>query len=346
MFGISGESLTPDEVSIIRNEDLGGVILFSRNFKDPAQLAELVNSIQKLRGDYPLFIGVDQEGGRVQRFKNQFSHFPSMLELSRHDSPKLVFEVHEVMAKELAACGVNLNFSPCCDILTNQDNKVIGDRSFGDTADKVEKMISAAIRGLQTNNILACPKHFPGHGGTSKDSHIDLPLVKTSLEELKKREVSPFVKATKSRVEFMMMGHLQVDALDENLPTSLSPSAYAFLRQETKFSKIIITDDLEMGAISQKFSAEEAAVLALIAGADILLFQSATNGIKALESVKQALKTKKLIKADLVEKIQKIISVKAESFKNYQPIYIPEITQSFHSVEAKRLLELLKSKDR
>src|SRR5690606_20050759 len=191
------------------------------NFEDPAQLAELVNSIQKHRDEYPLFISVDQEGGRVVRFKNHFTQFPSMMEVANFNSPKLVYEVHEVLAKELSACGVNLIYSPSCDILTNPENKVIGDRAYGTDAETVEKFISAAIRGLQTNGILACAKHFPGHGDTTKDSHFDLPLVKKSLEELKGQEVLPFIKASKSRVEFMMMAHLMVDCLDDKLPTSL-----------------------------------------------------------------------------------------------------------------------------
>ena len=173
MMGISGLSLTPEEKSFIETEKIGGVILFDYNFQDPAQLAELVNSIQKIRDEYPLFIAVDQEGGRVQRFKKHFTQFPSMFEISSHQSPKLVFEVHQVMARELSACGINLSLSPCCDILTNPSNKVIGDRSFGTTAEDVEKYISAAIRGLQTTGLLSCAKHFPGHGDTTKDSHVD-----------------------------------------------------------------------------------------------------------------------------------------------------------------------------
>lgn len=159
--GIKGTTLLPEESEFIKEEKLGGIILFTHNFQDPAQLAELVNSIQKLRDDYPLFISVDQEGGRVLRFKTHFTQFPSMLDLTKMDSPKLIFEVHQVLARELAACGINLSYSPCCDILTNPENKVIGDRAFGSDPDTVEKYISAAIRGLQTSGLLSCAKHFP-----------------------------------------------------------------------------------------------------------------------------------------------------------------------------------------
>lgn len=339
--GIKGTVLDAGEIEFIKNEKLGGIILFSHNFEDPAQLAELINSIQKHRDEYPLFISVDQEGGRVMRFKSHFTQFPSMLELASLNSPKLVFELHEVLAKELAACGVNLSYSPCCDILTNSENKVIGDRAYGRDAESVEKYISAAIRGLQTNGILACAKHFPGHGDTSKDSHFDLPLVKTSLEQLKSRELIPFIKASKSRVEFMMMAHLMVDALDEKLPTSLSPKAYEFLRHETKFSKIVITDDMEMKAIADRFSIEDAAVMAINAGTDMLLYRFMEDADKALKAIREGVKKRTIKKESMIEKLTRVERCKKEFLSNYQPIYIPKIADVFNSQESKRLLAQL-----
>lgn len=340
--GIKGTSLDASEIDFIKNEKLGGIILFPHNFEDPAQLAELVNSIQKHRDEYPLFISVDHEGGKVMRFKKHFTQFPSMMDLAKQNSPKLVFEVHELMAKELHACGINLIFSPCCDILTNPDNKVIGDRAYGTDAETVEKYISAAIRGLQTNGVLACAKHFPGHGDTAQDSHFELPLVKTSIEELRNREMIPFIKASKSRVEFMMMGHLLVDALDEKLPTTLSPKAYEFLRNETKFTKIIITDDMEMKAVADKFSTEEAAVHALNAGADMLMYRHMEEAVKALKGIREAVKKRTIRKESLIEKLGRIERCKKEHYANYQPIYIPKIADAFNSNESKKLQEQFK----
>jgi beta-N-acetylhexosaminidase len=337
--GIKGISLLPEEIEFIKNEKLGGIILFSHNFEDPAQLAELVNSIQKLRDEYPLFISVDQEGGRVIRFKKHFTQFPSMMDLAKTNSPKLIYAVHELLAKELAACGVNLSYSPCCDILTNPENKVIGDRAYGCDAETVEKYISAAIRGLQTNGVLACAKHFPGHGDTSQDSHFDLPLVKTSLAEMRQREMIPFIKASKSRVEFMMMAHLMVDALDEKMPTSLSAKAYDFLRLETKFTKIVITDDMEMKAIADRFTIEESAVLAINAGTDMLLYRFMEDAQKALQAIREAVKKRAIKKEAILEKLGRVERCKKEFLASYQPIYIPKITDAFNSLESKKVLE-------
>src|SRR3989339_735804 len=154
--GISDKVLTSVEKKFIEEQNIGGVILFTKNYESPAQLAELVNSIQQLRQNFPLFIATDHEGGRVIRFKKHFTQFPPMQDIAMLDSPKICFEVHQIMAQELAACGINVNLTPCCDVLTNPANKAIGDRAFSDRPDVVEKFVSSAIRGLQTNNILAC----------------------------------------------------------------------------------------------------------------------------------------------------------------------------------------------
>lgn len=342
--GIKGVSLLPEEAAFIQNEKIGGVILYSHNYGDPAQLAELVNSIQKLRDDYPLFIATGHEDEVDLPFRKQFSQFPSMLEISEINSPKLIFEVSEIIAKELAACGVNLLFSPCCDILTNPNNKYIGNKAYGKDAETVEKNISAVIRGLQTNGVLACAKHFPGMGEVTQNPNVQLPLVKTSIDELKSREVIPFVKASKSRAEFMMMGNVLIDSIDDKLPASLSSKAYSFLRNETKFSKIVVTDDLSMKSISSKFSPEEAALKAIAAGADMLLFKDMGSAQLAISAVRESVKKRLLKKEILLEKLGRIERCKKENFPNYQPIYIPKVADVFNSLEAKKVKETIQSK--
>tara|TARA_R110002072_G_scaffold534_1_gene3433 strand:+ start:44501 stop:45589 length:1089 start_codon:yes stop_codon:yes gene_type:complete len=324
--GISGTSLTDEETTFIEKENIGGVILFSQNFESPAQLAELVNSIQTLRKEYPLFIAVDQEGGRVRRFKEYFTQIPSMYELASLDSPKIMFHVAKIMAEELRACGVNLNLAPVCDVWTNPKNKVIGDRSFGNNVLDVEKNCSAIIRGLQTNGVLSCAKHFPGHGSTTKDSHFDLPIVKTPLDILEKVDFSPFNKAVKSRVEFVMMAHLIVDAIDEELPCSLSPKAHSILRDQLRFNKLIISDDMEMHAITKHFGAGDAAVKAIIAGTNIVEYKTMEGAKAGLEGLKEAHKTKKLKNEVLNERLARILESKKQNLSEYSPVYIPEIT--------------------
>ncbi len=339
--GIEGITITEEEKKFILDNNIGGVILFKQNYSDPGQLAELVNEIQTLRDEYPLFISVDQEGGRVKRFQSHFTQFPSMYDIGKKDSPKLTFEAHKILAEELNACGVNLNFSPCCDIWSNPKNAVIGDRAFGTTAEDVEKHVSAAIRGLHTGGVLACAKHFPGHGNTLKDSHYDLPFVKKTLEELREEELIPFQKASKSRSEFIMMAHLVVDAIDKEHPCTLSKKAYDFLRDELKYKKIIITDDMEMKAVADRYTIEEAAVMALDAGADIIMYRSFEKTKLAYESVMQAIKEQKLSRTDLDAKVKRVMNCKRKFFKEYKPIYIPTVSKMLKDDRQSEILDKL-----
>ena len=342
--GITGTSLKEEERRFLEKENIGGIILFSDNYESPAQLAELINEVQKCRKEYPLFISVDHEGGRVIRFKHDFIQFPSMLELSKLDSPKLVFSVAKIIAEELTAVGVNLNFSPVCDILTNPENKVIGDRAFGENEETVSKYVSSTIRGFQTNGLIACAKHFPGHGDTTKDSHYDLPLVKNSIESIREREFQPFIKSIKARVEFVMMGHLRVDAIDEELPTTLSKKAYRIIREELRFNKIIITDDMEMGAIEKYYDCGDSAIMALNAGADIIQYRSFEKSVDVYEKVQEAIKTKKIKNSDVSDKFNRIQDVKKQYLSSYKPIYIPEITKKVNTSTNQNFLKNLLDK--
>lgn len=339
--GISGLSLTDEEAEFIETESIGGIVLFSENYDSPAQLAELINSIQKLRDDYPLYISVDHEGGRVCRFRKHFTQFPSMMEVASLGSPKLCYDVSTIMAEELKACGVNLNLAPVCDILTNDSNKVIGDRAFGRNHEEVSKYVSSAIRGFQTVGIQACAKHFPGHGSTTKDSHFDLPYITKSLTELKEEEIRPFIKAIKSRVEFVMMAHLVVDAFDKERPCTLSEAAHTFLRKELKFTNIIISDDMQMKAITDNYSTAEAAVLAINAGTDVIEYKDMSAARDALNGLKEALKKKEIKNEVVKDRIQRVLNSKKRHLADYSPVYIPELGKKVNSRQSQLFIENL-----
>lgn len=342
--GISGTSLLDEERQFLEKENIAGVILFSNNYESPAQLAELVNQIQTTRKEYPLFVCVDNEGGRVFRFKNGFTKVPPMMELGSLNSPKTVFECSQIMAKELKACGINLNLAPVCDIVNNEQNKVIGDRAFGKNAETVSKYISSVIRGLQTSDILSCAKHFPGHGCTTKDSHFDLPIIKKPLDEIRKEEFLPFVKAVKSRVEFVMMAHVIVEELNSELPTSLCPESYSILRDELRYTKLIITDDMQMKAIADRYSYEEAAVMAINAGADIIEYKDMEFAKRALEGLKKAQKNQVLKNETILDRYNRVMDCKERNLKDYKPIYIPEISKIVGTKSSQEYIEEVKSK--
>tara|TARA_B100001971_G_scaffold214585_1_gene252794 strand:- start:11411 stop:12475 length:1065 start_codon:yes stop_codon:yes gene_type:complete len=339
--GIEGKSLSDSEKEFLESNNIGGIILFEKNYDSPAQLAELINQIQTCRDDYPLFITIDQEGGRVKRLKHTFFQSPAMFDIAKQDSPKLTFEVHKLMAEQLKACGINLDYSPCCDIWSNPKNNVIGDRSFGTSPEVVEKHVSAAIRGLQTGKIISCAKHFPGHGDTLKDSHYDLPYVKKSLEELEQFELIPFQKAAKSRCETMMMAHLVVDAIDPELPTSLSKKAYDYLRSSLKFNRVVFTDDMEMHAITDNYGVAESSVMAIEAGADIVIYRSMEAARTAYDAIKKAINDRKLELSYIDEKLKRIFELKKSYLDEYTPVYIPEIDKSMNHQKANELSEKL-----
>jgi beta-N-acetylhexosaminidase len=341
MTGISGTKLQEKEAQFIEQENVGGVILFSRNYENPTQLCGLVNSIQDLRQFAPLFIAVDHEGGRVIRFKTGFTQFPAMGEISKKISPRECFDIYQVMARQLLSCGVNLNFAPVGDILTNPENKVIGDRSFGTTSEEVCHFIAAAIRGLQSNGVMACVKHFPGHGDTVADSHEELPVVKATMNELRSREFWPFIKASKSRVEFIMMAHLLVDCIDSKLPTSLSPNAYNIIRRDLRCRQLIITDSMNMKAITANYGIEEAAVMAVSAGADILLYENTVDALKALTSIREGIKSRRLRKSDIDEKCRHIAEVKKRYLSNYMAVPVTRISKPFNPADGQGLLAFL-----
>lgn len=338
IVGLAGTSLTEREESFIKETNPGGVILFKNNYENPAQLAELSNKIQSLKSTHPFFISADQEGGRVQRFKEPFTVFPPMYEIAKLNSPKLCYEVHKTIAKELIACGINLNFSPCCDVLFNEKNTVIGDRSFGENPVEVEKYVSAAIRGLQTHGVISVAKHFPGHGSTIKDSHYDLPFIDATVDEIIEKELQPFKKASRSRVVGMMMAHLQIDSIDESAPTSLSKKAYVFLREQLKFQGLIITDDMEMGAISKNQGIPEACCQALIAGADLICIRNFDEGEKAIQLLQVKLANGELDEQIFSDKLARINNVKSQYLKDIKPIYIPQLTEVFDNEETQVLM--------
>ncbi len=342
MIGVAGLQLTPSEASFIRASNIGGVTLFAYNYEAPAQLAELINEIQKCREDQPLFIAVDQEGGRVQRFKNGFSIYPPLGDMGKIDSPKTTYEVHQMLGRELFSVGVNLNYSPVCDVWSNPLNKVIGDRAFSDKTEVVEKHVSAAIRGLHESNLIACAKHFPGHGSTKKDSHLDLPYVTHSMDFWEEVELPPFKKAAKSRVDMVMMAHLVVDIIDKDKPCTISPKAYQLLRDTLKFDKVIITDELEMNAIKDHFGVIEASIEALNAGADQVLYRNFEMSVNCYEAAVKAYEKKQLKASDIQAKYNRIIKLKEEKLSNYKPVVIPELKKNMNVAAHTAYLNKLK----
>jgi beta-N-acetylhexosaminidase len=268
--------------SLAREFSLGGVIFFARNIEAPEQVAELSQDAQSLASTLPLWISVDQEGGRVARLKAPFTVWPPMATLGRSGDETLARRFAKALATELRAVGITLDYAPVLDIHTNPKNPIIGDRALAEDADSVARLGAVIIQTLQSNGVAACGKHFPGHGDTSVDSHLDLPLVEHPPDRIRRVELVPFREAITSGVAFIMTAHVLVPSLDEEKPATLSRRiVFGMLREELGFDGVILSDDLEMKAIAKSYTVPDAAVQAIAAGCDALLVCSGDVEVQA-----------------------------------------------------------------
>src|SRR5688572_18842300 len=252
--GFAGHTIPQDLKRLAREFDLGGVIYFARNVESPEQVAELSREARELAQQIPLWISVDQEGGRVARLRTPFTVWPPMNTLGRSGDEKLAERFARALAAELKAVGISLDYTPVLDVHTNPKNPVIGDRSLAERAGDVAKLGSAIIRTLQAEGIAACGKHFPGHGDTSVDSHFELPLIEHPPDRLDAVELVPFKAAIEADVASIMTAHILMPALDEERPATLSPRVVTdMLKNDLGYQGLVLSDDLEMKAISGRY---------------------------------------------------------------------------------------------
>ena len=251
---------------------VAGLILFGRNIDDTEQAAELIATCTAGTDPaLPMLICVDQEGGRVARFREPVIELPPMRTLAAAGDPRLTRDAGRVLGRQLRAIGINLDFAPVLDVDTNPDNPVIGDRAFGRTPDAVIEQALAFADGLHDGGVLSCGKHFPGHGDTDLDSHLALPHLRHDRARLNDVELRPF-RAAAQRIPSMMTAHVVFDAVDSDVPATMSRAAIVeLLREDLGFEGAVFSDDLEMNAITERYTIEEAGVLAIEAGCDLLL---------------------------------------------------------------------------
>jgi beta-N-acetylhexosaminidase len=267
-------------------DGVGGVVLFARDIQSPDQLAELTASLRAERPD--LLIAVDEEGGDVTRLEaEEGSSFPGNLALGAVDDVSLTRRVGAAICGELAAAGVNFDLAPVADVIVDPANPIVGVRSFGSDAALVSRHVAGFVEGVQSVGVAACAKHFPGHGESLADSHLELPSVETDRKTLLARALPPFAAAVEAGVRAVMTAHIRFAALDAE-PATLSAKAIGLLRSELGFRGVVITDALEMRAISATVGLEEGAVRALSAGADALCL-GADVAREQVEAVRDAI---------------------------------------------------------
>ncbi len=321
MPGFAGTAVTAEVAELLAACRPGGLILFSRNLESVDQIVALTNELQRRSPHAPLLIAVDQEGGRVSRLPQGFTIFPACGLIGRCESTELAYAAASVTAAELRAVGINMNLAPVLDVQTNPANPVIGDRAFGSEPAIVCELGLATVFGLQNGRVVACGKHFPGHGDTAADSHRELPVVTASRERLEEVELRPFRYAIAHGLASVMTAHVVYPALDAKRPATLSPAILTgLLRTELHFDGLVLTDDLEMRAIVDHCSIGEAAVQALQAGADILLICQDRNRVAtACQAVEDAVQDGLLPETRLEESLRRIARVKERFIQPYRP---------------------------
>jgi len=279
---------------------IGGVILFARNVESPAQLAELVRTVQAA-AKHPPLIAIDQEGGIVARLRAGFTESPGAMALGAADSEELAEQVAAALGAELHALGINFNLAPVVDIGHDSSNPVISTRTLGAQAARVSRLAVAQVRGFQSQGVGACAKHFPGHGNTPTDSHVSLPVVRGSLDFLWETDLVPFRATVEAGIASVMISHVKFEALDPEYPSTMSHKIITgLLREEVGFEGLIVTDCMEMQAITQNYGAGESAVRAALAGVDAMFFShTVPNQQAAFDALLAAAESGRLSQAQI-----------------------------------------------
>lgn len=270
MVGFPGRFVPAGTIDLI-TRGVRGVILFARNLGEAEQVKSLTAQLRALAGD-DVLIAIDHEGGRVNRLGAAATPWPSPMAWAATGDIDLARRAAAAAARELAALGINLNFAPVADILDNYHNPVLGVRSFSDDPQAVAEYSSAFIEGYRCSRVAATAKHFPGHGGTSVDSHVDMPVVDRTVEEMERNDLVPFRAAIAAGVDCLMISHIWYSALDDaSTPATVSKRVMDLARTELGYDGVIVTDCMEMGAIQKRMTTGEAVVRAIGAGADLAL---------------------------------------------------------------------------
>lgn len=294
----------------------GGFILMNDNITTYDKTLELVVNMQK-DSDIPMIISIDQEGGNVQRLQNisdkEVAYIPSMYYVGKMNDSKLAYELGKIMAKQLRTIGVNLNFAPVVDINNNPNNEVIGKRSFGNKPSVVINMALEVKKGLEENKVNTCIKHFPGHGDTVVDSHYFLPIINKSYDELESLELIPYKNAIENNAKMIMVGHIALPKITgDETPASLSKVIITdILKTKLGYNGLVITDALNMGALTNNYTTKEIYIKAINAGVDLLLMPNGSR--TAIKEIKEGLNEGKITIKQIDDAVKKILIYKYEN---------------------------------
>lgn len=312
--GFEGKEINDEIIKKIEELKLGGFILFSRNIEDEKQLLKLLNDIKEVNSkqDIPLFIAIDEEGGNVSRLPKSFIKLPDSMKVGEINNQDISYRFGEILGKRIKSLGFNIDFAPVLDINSNPNNPVIGRRAFGTTNANVVDNGLAVMEGIKNTGVIPAVKHFPGHGDTDIDSHINLPKVSKNISELKSFELIPFINAIEKNTDMIMVAHILYPEIDKDYPATMSYEIIqSLLRDELKYTGIIISDDMTMGAIVNNYTLEEGVISFLKAGGDIaLICHEENNANIVVKRIIEAVNNGQLKEEDIDKKLYRILELK------------------------------------
>lgn len=314
IVGKEGLEINEDDIYQMEVNKVGGFIFFSRNIDNESQVLNMLNGLKENNSSnkIPLFLSIDEEGGRVSRLSKIYKKLPTPKKLGEVNNKELSIEYGKILGLSLKELGFNLDFAPVLDINSNPKNPVIGDRSFGNTAHKVVNNGLSVMEGIHSQGIISSVKHFPGHGDTSVDSHLDLPRIDKSLDELESLELVPFREAINKNADMIMVAHILFPQLDEEFPASMSDKIInGLLRSKLNYNGVIVSDDMTMGAITQNYSIEEGVVKFLKGGGDIaLVCHGKDNPSIVIDAIKKGIDEGEISIDEIDRKLYRILSLK------------------------------------
>lgn len=322
-FAFNGTEVNEQLKRLIKEEKIGSIIFFAKNIENIKQAKSLTKALQDM-SDIPLFIGLDQEGGMVRRIVDDITYMPGAMSLAA-SNPNMIYEANYSLAQNLKFLGFNVNYAPVADINNNPQNPVINSRSFGDNPQFVANCVVSSFKGSQDALVLPTVKHFPGHGDTAVDSHLGLPVVEKTYEELKNMELIPYVESINQGLEGIMISHILYSKIDDKYPSSLSYQVITkLLKEKLGFKGLITTDSLTMKAIWDKFSIEEIVLNGVNAGNDILVFCGGADldvQLQIIATFKNLVLSGKISQERVDESVSKILKLKAK----YTIANVPEL---------------------
>lgn len=314
IFGFDNDEIESTVLNLVQEHYIGGFIFFKKNISTLEEGLYNLNTLKEMNKDnpIPLFLAIDEEGGRVSRMPKDFLKLPSPKKIGDIDNEDISFEYGRILGNRLGSLGFNMDFAPVLDINSNPKNPVIGDRSFGSTVEPVVDNGLMAMKGIQSKNIISVVKHFPGHGDTKIDSHVDLPIVDKNMEELEALELAPFKKAIEANADSIMIGHILFPKIDEKNPATFSKNIINdVLREEVSFDGLIISDDMTMGAIMENYNVEDTVVEFFKAGGDIaLVCYEKDIQLNLPRRIIEEIKSGNISEAEIDTKVYRILKIK------------------------------------